>query len=358
MSHKRRTFGSVYQRGKVWYLRVRTPEGEFKRAAGQDRKLAEMKLAELRAKWEREKILGVKEIGLVTLGGFWPTVEPVLRGRLTPHGLRVNAGMFLRAVGHFGKKPLASITAADVSDFGTWLRTSRGVSPATVNRHLALLSVVFREAVERDFARENPVARVKRQREETKAIPWVPLADLRRLLAVVPAAFRCFVVLGMETGCRRGELERLEWADVNLSRGVLLVAKSKSGRPREIPLTAAARAMLEGMEPDRAPRPIRGPDLVFPGLDVGRASRLFPQWSVAAGLPRLRLHDMRHAFCSRLAQAGIPIPTIAKLAGHSNLTTTMRYACHSPENAGVLAIRALEAAEGTPAPAAAQVVAG
>ena len=66
-----------------------------------------------------------------------------------------------------------------------------------------------------------------------------------------------------------------------------------------------------------------------------------------AGMPDLRLHDLRHAFCSRLAQAGVPLATIAKLAGHESLTTTERYARHIPEGATRAAIERLDAPRGT-----------
>ena len=61
-----------------------------------------------------------------------------------------------------------------------------------------------------------------------------------------------------------------------------------------------------------------------------------------AGFDGLRLRDMRHAFCSRLAQAGVPIPTIKVLAGHKSIATTMRYAGHVPGGATFEAIRRLD----------------
>ena len=62
---------------------------------------------------------------------------------------------------------------------------------------------------------------------------------------------------------------------------------------------------------------------------------------VAAGLA-LRLHNLRHGYCSRLAQAGIALPTIMALAGHTSWQTTQRYATHLPEGATRAAIDKLE----------------
>jgi len=61
-----------------------------------------------------------------------------------------------------------------------------------------------------------------------------------------------------------------------------------------------------------------------------------------AGHAGLRLHDMRHAFCSRLAQAGVPIPTIKVLAGHKSIAPTMRYAGHVPGGATFEATKRLD----------------
>ncbi len=67
--------------------------------------------------------------------------------------------------------------------------------------------------------------------------------------------------------------------------------------------------------------------------------------AIAAGFPTITFHGMRHVFCSRLAQSGVPLPTVKALAGHGSLTLTSRYASHVPENAETAAVRALEAAD-------------
>ena len=67
-----------------------------------------------------------------------------------------------------------------------------------------------------------------------------------------------------------------------------------------------------------------------------------------AGLSHIeRLHDLRHGFCSRLAQANVPTATIKAMAGHKSLVTTERYACHLPQGATKAAIAALEGHEKT-----------
>lgn len=85
------------------------------------------------------------------------------------------------------------------------------------------------------------------------------------------------------------------------------------------------------------------------GIPVPTSSR-FRTVAQRAGLKTLCLHDLRHGFCSRLAQANVPLPTISALAGHKSWTTTQRYACHLPEGATLAAIRAMETNEQCPPP--------
>lgn len=341
MRHSKRSgFGSIYCRGRVWYIRIRRAEGEWRRAVGQDRKLAEAALAQLRVKVERERVLGVKEIGRVSMADFWPEYEPVVRASLTEAGARNVKAMYGIAREHFGGKALRDITPGDVRTFLVSLRNERGVSAATTNRYRAMLSGVFRVAAERDYAAaSNPVEQVKAAREEGRPVPYISDADCRRLEAVAPAEFRPFLILASETGCRRGELERLEWRDVDTTRRRIIVRRSKSKRPREVPLSPLAVAALESVRPDVVS--MRGGALVFGHLRAESATRGMEKWTEAAGLPPLRFHDLRHGWASRLAAAGLPLTDIQKLGGWSGLQMVQRYAGSIPDGAADRALAAM-----------------
>jgi integrase len=121
------------------------------------------------------------------------------------------------------------------------------------------------------------------------------------------------------TGARRSEIVLATWDNVDLDRGMLTVLRSKNGRPRYIPLSPIAVAILERQATRRLP----GNPHVFPSWR--RAKK-------AAGLPDdLRVHDLRHSFASALANAGTPLNEIGTVLGHTQLSTTTRYAHHSPQ---------------------------
>ncbi|MDA1195742.1 MAG: tyrosine-type recombinase/integrase [Planctomycetota bacterium] len=122
---------------------------------------------------------------------------------------------------------------------------------------------------------------------------------------------------------------------------------SKNRQPREVPLTSAAHAALSSLRlPSSGSRDPVWPDLL--AITAPGVSARFRRLARRAGFDSLRAHDLRHGFCSRMAQAGVPLPTVGLLAGHRSIATTQRYAGHVPDGATAAAIRRLEMAERVP----------
>ena len=123
------------------------------------------------------------------------------------------------------------------------------------------------------------------------------------------------------TGCRRSEILRLRWSEVDRDR--LALADGKIG-PRIVPLNTQARRILER-------RPHGGSPFVFPSpRDPARPrSRNLAFWYRArreAGIEDVRLHDLRHTHASHAVLNGVPVPVVSRLLGHSDVRTTLRYA--------------------------------
>jgi integrase len=157
--------------------------------------------------------------------------------------------------------------------------------------------------------------------------------------------------VALDTGLRQSELLRLEWRDVDAVRRLLVVRESKSGRPREVPLTTRAFEMLEQLRAGRMVTPLDGADRVFAAIPQrigGKDLRGFKLAARTVGCPTLRFHDLRHLFGSNLAQAGVPIPDIAKLLGHSTIAMALRYASHTPTDSATRSITRLERHLGLP----------
>jgi integrase len=108
---------------------------------------------------------------------------------------------------------------------------------------------------------------------------------------------------------------------VDLERGLIFMPDSKSGRKTVI-LNAPALAVLAGLE-RVGPYVVPGDDPQKPRADLKR-----PWEAVAkrAGLGGVRLHDLRHTYASFGAGGGFGLPIIGKLLGHTQASTTQRYA--------------------------------
>ncbi len=125
----------------------------------------------------------------------------------------------------------------------------------------------------------------------------------------------------MLTGCRLGEIAALEWDWIKGRR--IHLPDSKSG-PRTVWLSSAARAVI-----DAIPRYSEDCPYIFPSRPPTRPIDNFgTQWDRIrneAGLPGLRIHDLRHSWASTAAMNGVDMVTVAKLLGHALVETTERY---------------------------------
>jgi integrase len=124
------------------------------------------------------------------------------------------------------------------------------------------------------------------------------------------------------TGCRKAEILTLRWDAVDLERGALHLPDSKTG-PKSVPLGAAAAEVLAGI-----PR-VAGNPFVFPGERQGshwvNVERSWRRIRRAAGFPELRMHDLRHSYAAIGAAAGLGLPVIGRILGHTQASTTQRY---------------------------------
>lgn len=130
------------------------------------------------------------------------------------------------------------------------------------------------------------------------------------------------------TGCRDNEILSLRWNAVDIERGHLRLADSKTGKSVR-PLGQSAAAILETL-----PRFDNNP-FVLPGMKPGshlkEIKRLWYAVRYAANLDGLRLHDLRHSFASVPAESGESLLVLRSLLGHKRAATTERYA-HLSDN--------------------------
>jgi integrase len=244
-----------------------------------------------------------------------------------------------------GKKSVRSVTRADVEQFQRDVAVGKTAidertkkrgraivkgGKGTAARVLGVLSAIFNFAVDRELRPDNPARRVvafKGQRQE-RFLSATEIARLGDALTAakqngVNAAAVSAIRLLLLTGARKSEILRLRWDYVDFERGVLRLPDSKTG-PKTIHLNAPAAALLSEL-----PR-VEGNPYVIPGQKDGAPLiNLQKPWRLIrakAGLDDVRLHDLRHSFASVGAAAGLSLPVIGALLGHTQAATTQRYA--------------------------------
>ncbi|MBV9556709.1 MAG: tyrosine-type recombinase/integrase [Pseudolabrys sp.] len=165
---------------------------------------------------------------------------------------------------------------------------------------------------------------------ETTGIPWLvdptkvtakhlpnPVHRFTKINQFAAAALRLLLF----TGCRRGEILHLKWEHVDLERGLLFLADSKTGRKTVI-LNGPAIEVLNGLA-RMGPYVVAGDDPEKPRPDLHRAWRAITKRACLTGV---RLHDLRHTYASFGAGGGLGLPIIGRLLGHTQPSTTARYA--------------------------------
>ena len=169
-----------------------------------------------------------------------------------------------------------------------------------------------------------------RTRPEQPRARRVTRDEAERLLAACSRHLRDVVIAALETGCRKQELLTLQWQQVHWTRNELYLpgAKTKTKRPRRIPISAALYEMLVRRQRHPAGQTY-GPDDYVWGTDAGTRIRdIKTAWTNTcrrAGIRGLRFHDLRHEAASRKVEAGYPMHAVSLWLGHTNLTTTARY---------------------------------
>lgn len=286
---------------------------------------------------------------------------------------------------YFGDRLVASITRADLEKWLEWaiVHKPRGrmkdgkqsaaakrakpsgrpneqaplaeISPAerarrrksTLNRVINYMLGCFNRAVDQGHAPSRDAwSRLKKFRGADSArIARLSTEEARRLLNACAPDFRRLVEGALLTGCRYGELNGLRVRDFESKTmprsranaeareaeqyGTILVAASKSGKPRRVPLTAEGVKFFEALSAGKA-----ADDLLLTKIDGtawGKSEqfrRIRAACTAAKIIPTVNFHSLRHTTASLLVEAGTPLAFVAELLGHSDTRMVSKHYAH------------------------------
>jgi len=254
----------------------------------------------------------------------------------------------------FGERALDRIDERLVAGYLKGKR-DQGLATKTVQNHLNFMHGLFKFAVRRGWAQQNPVATVERPRKVRRAerrLRFLQPVELDALLRAVPhdelgAVERPLYLTAAMTGLRQGELIALPWLDIDWSARRVRVSDNfprgrvdkrdspKSHEGRSVPMADRVAAELERHSQRTQFR--ADTDLVFCHPQTGRPldpSKIGKRFKLAlqrGGLPELTFHELRHTFGTQLAAGGVPLRTIQEWMGHGDAKTTEVYRHYSPD---------------------------
>lgn len=224
--------------------------------------------------------------------------------------------------------PVTEITNRAV---GLWLADKRaaGSSPATVERMRVVLgrSYVLGQRWEVPGTDKNPTRGIARKPLNNARERFLSAEEAVRLREAVAASqnpqLQHIVGLLLLTGARVRELLDARWETVDVDRQSWLIPTSKTGKPRHVPLSKAAIAIIEALPRFKnCPWLVPNPDTLMPFVSIKHS------WQTArkaAKLPGLRIHDLRHSAASFMVNSGVDLFAVGKVLGHASYQSTQRY---------------------------------
>ncbi len=201
---------------------------------------------------------------------------------------------------------------------------------ASVNRHMSVLKRALNIAVkEWGWITNSPLDGIKPLPEPKGRTRFLQGDELDRLLNATAISdnkdLRALVVLAITTGARRGELVAIRLKEINLEQRIIILPKSKNGKPRVLRLEGYAYDLVKGLMARAKSKQL----YLFPSPhDVCRPNDFRTAWRTAirrSALEDFKFHDLRHTAASFYAMHGAGLHQIAEILGHSSLQVTQRY---------------------------------
>lgn len=259
-----------------------------------------------------------------------------------------------------GDLTLATITAYEVQCAVDARATE--VAPSTLRRDFATLKALLSAAADVDMLARSPARRTKLPNVRPPARVTVGPAELRRLVAEVPARYRTLVLVAAVLGLRWSEAVGLRRGDVDFEAATLTVAQSVeelAGHVRLVPYGKTRTSLRTMSVPPFVLDALRThvdaycataltDDLLFVGPRAGILRRNFVKRVLRpaaerAGLPpSLTFHGLRHIAVSAMADAGVPYHVTQARAGHASARMTVELYSHRSSEADRAAAQALE----------------
>lgn len=323
--------GKIWKRGKIWYVSIMADGRRIKKSIGPNKAVAELALNDLEVKKAKNELGFLpKDSDLQKL--FSEYLERTKTNN-SPATLKRYTGIVENFKKFLAKTPLitklSQLNAKIFEDYKTH-RKGEGAKPKTINNELQTLKSIMILAVKWGYAKENPARNVDPIKiiEKTEA-RFLTQEEVEKLLTNSEEWLYPIFYTFINTGMRKGELETLTWSDVDFGRRKVKIRVKDDWTPktneREIPINDGLFELLT-----KHKKKAIGPLVFHDGegnmIEKNKLRKELMKVTERAGFPDVtKLHSLRHTFASHLVMAGVDLPTVKKLMGHSDIETTMIY---------------------------------
>lgn len=339
----------IYQRKERkgdynWYVDYMVNGKRCRKKAGPSKKLAQLALADIQVKIQREDIgLGIREIQLEEFCQKYiehcRAKNSSAQAERVSYVIEIFKGFLKTRYPHVCK--ISQLSSEMFEEYQTFRIGSKyrkkPIRKKTINLERQSLKTMLKRAVEWGYLRENP-CKIKRLKEvDSKKVRSLSEEEVRRILAFDQRHWLYPVLYTMlYTGMRSGECRFLTWDDVDFGNQKILVQskdgwipKSSGGevREREIYIGAELTLFLKKLKIKSAHVQDHWVFHDRYGRQLSRGlSETFAKITKILGFKDVtQIHALRHTYITHLIRAGNDLPTVKEQAGHKNIATTMKY---------------------------------
>ena len=323
------------KKGTIYYVDYVENGKRARKRIGRSKELAELTLKDLEVRIEKEQ------------AGF-PQIKPISVEELIEK-------FFIHTAGHLKEKSTERYREI-VSHFNNFCKTRKivnfsdvnnselesykqqryeKVKPITVNHELTILHTFFEYAKKFGYTRKNPVEGITRYKVNKKIVRFFSEEEIKLILEnCTERLYPIFLTLA-NTGMRKGELLNLEWPDIDFeARKIRIRIKDfwtpKTGEERDVPLNNQLCNFLKKLYENK--KEGRWVFSTTGGQQPRHLREDLIRLCKRLNIEKANLHTFRHTFASHLVMKGVDLPTVQKLLGHRDISTTMIYAHLAPNH--------------------------
>lgn len=346
------------------------------------RRAAEKRLAEMIADSNKGSTYSASKTTLNKFSQVW--LEEYVKPNLSPTTYQsYDEKLRIHILPYLGSKRLDKITPFDIDKLYNFLlnkptnrKDSNGnhktLSPTSVHRMHEILSKLFNDALRWDLVPYNPCTKVVSPKYKRTTMKCYDVETSKRLINALlncdSIKYKCFVVLAILTGFRRGEIVGLHWEDIDFKNNKISINRSAY-------YLSGQGTNEKSPKSDTSNRTISVPSICFTLLKQWRAEQgklklaLGNKWQGAKNVfttdygaimnpstcpkwfsdfleknnfEHIRFHDLRHTFATLLIGNNVDIKTVSSKLGHAQTSTTLNFYVHSLESTDKASAELLE----------------